>query len=233
MLLSTPVCIATDDRYDDSMGSYTVFYFWDGEKVTIEGGMYSDLAFNAYEVNATLEQKVQASEWYVKNTEKGVNYNKYCYNGRGANTYIGCIVKLKRSRKAPNNVNLKVTDFFEGGYCSRYNQEVTEKVEVTDGENTWVVSSNCINEVVEGVIELPFWYVSQDDIQRIKKEEKKNKLKLRLKQVENIDPVSHFLRIDVSNLSEAQIKDIAKKIYRIKDKKEEAALRLKNKLASL
>lgn len=233
MCLITPVCIATEDRYDESMGSYTVFYLWDGERVTIEGGLYSDLSFDAYEVNATLDQKIQASKWYVENTEKGLNYNKYCYNGRGANTYIGCIVRLKGSRKATNNVNLKVTDFFEGGYCSRYNQKITEKVEVTDGENTWVVSSSCINEVVERVHDLPFWYVSQDDVKRIAKEETKNKLKIRIEQIKNIDPVNRLLREDIATMSEEQLKYIVKKVYRIKDKKACAILRLENKLNSL
>lgn len=152
------VCIAIDHKYDDSMGAYSVFYFWDGQNVSTKGGMYSGLAFNAFEVNATHEQVIEASAAYMETVPETYNYNKYCYGRRGCNTFIGCIVKLHRSRKAPNSTELKVTEFHEAYYCKRYNQHVPEKITVTDSVNSWTVSSNCIKEVVKGIKEKPFWY---------------------------------------------------------------------------
>ena len=155
------VCIAIDHLYDDSMGDYAVFYLWDGEKVYTEGGMYSGVRSDAYEVNATREQIAAASAAYIESAPETYNYNKYCYGRRGCNTFIGCIVKLHRSRKAPNNTDLTVVDFHEAYYCNRYNQHVPEKLTVTDGVSTWAVSSNCIKTVVKGVKEKPFWYLDK------------------------------------------------------------------------
>lgn len=152
------VCIAKDDKYDDSMGAYTLFYLWDGEQVMVEGGIYSGLPYNTYEVNATHEQKVAASQAYMDAQKEGFNFNKHCYSGRGAYTFIGCVVELSRSRKAPNKTPLEVIAFFEGGYDSRYNHDRPEQVTVTDGENNWIVSSSCINKVIKGVKEKPFWF---------------------------------------------------------------------------
>ena len=61
-LLATPVCIAINEGYCESNGAFTTFYFWDGQEVTTKGGMYSDLAYNAYQVNATLQQRLECSK---------------------------------------------------------------------------------------------------------------------------------------------------------------------------
>lgn len=150
----TPVVVAVDDRYNDNNGAYQIAYLWDGETVYTEGGIYCD---KVYTVNCSVEQKEAAINWKIENTELSIPYNKYCYGGRGARTYIGCTIKLAKSRKAPNKVELKVTAFHESYYDGYYNQHVGEKITVTDGNNSWVVSSNCIAEVVKGVKDIVYW----------------------------------------------------------------------------
>ena len=150
------VIVAVEDMYNDNNGAYQIAYLWDGERVEQVGGVYDQVM---YCVNATPEQIKAASEWAKANAEANPtnNWNKYCYGGRGADTFIDCIVTLKRSRKAPNIVPLKVVNFLEDVYDERFNNYTGERVEVTDGENNWVVSSGCINEVIKGFVKYPFW----------------------------------------------------------------------------
>lgn len=150
----TQIIVAVDECYNDNNGSYQVAYIWDGKSVSTIGGMYDN---KHYSVNCTEEQFLAAKLWQRENTPETIPFNKYCYNRLGANTFIGCIVKLARSKKAPNKTELKVTDFHESYYDSRFNQHVTEKVTVTDGVTSWIVSTNCINEIVKGVKEYVFW----------------------------------------------------------------------------
>lgn len=150
------VIVAVEEKYNENNGAYQIAHAWDGERVERVGGMYEQVM---YCVNATPDQFKAASEWAKANAEANPtnNWNKYCYNGRGAFTFIDCIVTLKRSRKAPNGTPLKVVNFLEAGYNARFNNHVAERVEVTDGESTWIVSSGCIDEVVKGVVEYPLW----------------------------------------------------------------------------
>ncbi len=148
----TSVCVAIDEKYSDNNGAYQIAYFWDGISVSVGGGMYDGAA---YSVNCTPEQKQAAIDWMQSNCQLTANWNKYCYRGLGAFTYIGCIVKLARSRKAPNGVDLKVLDFYESRWDGSY--KVSEQVKVTDGDNVWIVSSSCIAELVQGIKDLPFW----------------------------------------------------------------------------
>ena len=150
------VIVAVDDKYSDNNGAWQVAYVWNGERVSVTGGPYDD---QVYKVDASEEQIREASEWMKKNTKPTVPFNKYCYQGRGANTYIGCLVTLKRSRKAPNGTPLCVRAFIEGGYDKMYHRYTPEQVVVSDGEQEWVVSSGCIHDVIQGVVELPFWVV--------------------------------------------------------------------------
>lgn len=148
------VIVAVDECYNDNNGAYQVAYVWDGESVSTLGGMYDN---THYSVNCTDAEFAAAKAWQRANTPETIPFNKYCYNRLGANTFIGCIVKLARSRKAPNSVELKVTEFHESFYDSRYNQYVPERITVTDGTSSWIVSSGCINELVKGVKEYVFW----------------------------------------------------------------------------
>lgn len=118
------------------------------------GGMYCN---KIYTVNCTPEEFEAAKQWERDNTKETIPYNKYCYNRLGANTFLGCIVTLKGSRKAPNKTPLTVIKFHEAYFDKRYNQHVTEKVTVTDGVTSWDVSSNCIHELIKGVKEYVYW----------------------------------------------------------------------------
>ena len=152
--LDQAVVVAVDERYNDNNGAYQDVYLWDGESVTMAGGMYCS---KVYSVNCTPEQFEAAKQWQRDNTPETIPYNKYCYNRLGAQTWIGCIVKLARSRKAPNKTPLRVTAFHEAYYDTRYNNQVVEQVTVTDGQQSWTVSSNCINELVQGVKDYVYW----------------------------------------------------------------------------
>lgn len=153
-LLFVPVIVAVEEKYNDNNGSYQVAYTWNGEKVERVGGMYCN---KYYSVNCTAEQFQAAKQWERDNTAETIPYNKYCYNRLGAQTFLGCVVTLKGSRKAPNKTPLTVIQFHEAYFDKRWNQHVTEKVTVTDGITSWEVSSNCINELIKGVKEYVYW----------------------------------------------------------------------------
>ena len=158
MANSNKVCIAVSDGYDDSMGAYLVNYFFDTEskEVSTTGGIYSDEP--RARIDATKEQIIEAEKHYMEALGESHNYNKYA----GCNTYVGCIVKLKRSRKAPNKTALKVVGFHDAYYDSRFNNRVSPKVDVLlDDETTVTVNINCIDEVVKGIKEKPFWAISE------------------------------------------------------------------------
>lgn len=153
------VCVAVDHKYSDNNGAWSEFYLFDGVNVWTEGGMYSDLAYNTYEVDASHEQIVEAAK--IANAKKSPtnNYNKYANNRSGAYTYVGCIVKLSRSRKAPNKRDLKVVAFHDRFFNSHFNSWVNESIDLIDEEGNRYdsVSTNCISEVVQGVIENEWW----------------------------------------------------------------------------
>lgn len=155
--MSNLVCVAVDRKYDDLMGVYNVAYLWDGEKVSMEGGIYQDTDYNS--VTASLEERRAASVWVEANTEESGNYNKYAR----CNTYVGCVVTLKRSRKAPNKKPLLVVDFQDRYYSNAFRTWVDEKVIVLDQETDteYTVSYGCINELVKGIKNLPFWYIGE------------------------------------------------------------------------
>jgi|GEM_PF-6337785 len=150
------VIVAVEEKYNDNNGAYQIAYLWDGERVEQAGGMYDPAI---YCVNATPEQIKAASEWAKADAEANPtkNWNKYYYGGLGANTFVGCVVTLKRSRKAPNGTPLKVINFLEAAYYTHFNKHLAERVEVTDGYNSWVVSSGCIDKVIKGVVKYPSW----------------------------------------------------------------------------
>ena len=152
--MSDLIVVAVDECYNDNNGAYQIVYVWDGEKVSTTGGMYCS---DNYSVNCTSEQFEAARAWQIENTPETVPFNKYCYGGRGADTYIGCKIKLARSRKAPNKTVLTVTGFHESYYSERFNSLVPEQFTVTDGEEKWTVSTGCFAELVEGVKEYPRW----------------------------------------------------------------------------
>lgn len=152
--MSDLIVVAVDDKWSENNGAYQTAYIWDGKSVSTAGGMYCE---EVYKVNCTDEQFKAAKDWQIKNTERTIPRNKYCYNMAGAYTYIGCKVKLSRSRKAPNKTVLTVTDFHESYFSEKFNNRVPERFTVTDGVDSWTVSTGCLAEVVEGVKEYPLW----------------------------------------------------------------------------
>jgi hypothetical protein len=154
------VCLAVDHKYSENNGAYSIFYMWDGEKVFTEGGIYSDLAYDAYNVNASKDELLAASEHMREVTPFTNSYSKYANNMRGAYTFVGCVVKLARSRKAPNGVELLVVDFHDRYFSNAFGCWVDEKITVQDSnKTTYTVSIGCIKEVVKGAQELPFWVI--------------------------------------------------------------------------
>lgn len=211
---NNPVCIFADDRYDDSMGAYTVFTLFDGESVYTEGGIYSDLAYNHYTVTGDEAIIRQASQVWEKSAKrKNGIYNKYA----GRLHFKGCTVTLKRSRKAPNNTPLKVIADIDGGYNSRFNTYDSDKLEVTDGVNSWIVSLGCLNEIIEGVYDFPLWYISQaqfDKIEaaRLEKEqaEKENQAIAEVKKQENRKAYEVSYKVFYEILSDKKLNKVAR-----------------------
>lgn len=138
--LNSAVCVAKNEGYDNSMGAYTEFYFWDGEQVTTEGGMYSDVAYNAYSVDATIDQIEAAGKWVQENAEV-----------KFSGDFYGCTVILARSRKAPNGVELEVVDHIINRFG---NEEIAVMVE---GSKVWV-SANTVKDIVKlPAAKRPLW----------------------------------------------------------------------------
>lgn len=151
-----PVVVAVEELYDHSNGNYEIAYLWDGVQVTTAGGMYSRETFT---VNATAEQIAAAAQWTKVNTEYKPTYSKHINGGRGGFTYVGCVVTLARSRKAPNKKPLFVRSFEEGYFDEKFRCEVVDKVVVFDDETQteYTVSASCIKDVIKGTQKLPFW----------------------------------------------------------------------------
>ena len=149
------VVVGIHDRYSDNNGHYRDAVVWDGKEVkqvTYFSGNHS-YADNDAVINASDAEIIEAGEWYIKNEKSSFRSRK-----SGHSTYLGCVVSLKGSRKARNRVPLLVTNYEDGYYCNRYNNQVASKIFVWDDEldsGVWVGSS-CVNEVIE--CEKPSWY---------------------------------------------------------------------------
>ena len=159
--LNTPVCVATEDFYSENNGAYTIFWMFDGEHVFTVGGMYSTLAYNHYTIDATNDQIIEASLIHLQQLPETRAYNKYAIFHKGANTYIGCIVTLARSRKTPNKKPLLVINFVDRYFNNSYNVWVNEKIDLLDTETGTRfndVSVTCIKDLVKGVKHAPFWH---------------------------------------------------------------------------
>lgn len=148
------VVVAIEHKYNDNDGAYSVAWVWDGETLTNESyaNGYNNMAFDAAEVDASPEQIKLAAEAFAMgklDMSRG-HFSQY-------NTYIGCVVKLKRSRKAPNNVELMVVDHTDAYYDRTWNRHVDAQIAVmVEGVKVWV-SKACVNEVVKGAY--PWWTI--------------------------------------------------------------------------
>lgn len=143
------VVVARDDLYSDNNGPYTLAYIWDGAVLRVENcaNGYDGFGHTDIVVDATAEQIQAAAEFYQMN-----------FNDTNKGTYIGCIVKLKRSRKAPNNVELHVVGSVASSYDNVYMRRIDAKIKVRIDENTYAwVNRSCIDEVVQ--TRWPFWAI--------------------------------------------------------------------------
>lgn len=136
------VVLAIDSRFCYDNGDSEWAIIWSGSEV------YSVCTLSGYVnkgeviVDATKEQREEASAWYVDNK----------INTKGL---IGCVVELKRSRKAPNRTPLLVTDYRESYFDNYRYRQYPEMIEVNvDGEPVWV-SASCVDNIVKGA--KPFW----------------------------------------------------------------------------
>jgi hypothetical protein len=155
------VCLFADHKYNDNNGAFTVFTLFDTKtkQFSTEGGIYSDLAFDHYEPTSDLDVIFDASNRCNPTPQNGV-YNKYASRYH----YTGCIVSLKRSRKAPNNTPLEVIGDRDGGYNSFYNNYQPDEilVKLDNGDQVWV-SAGCINEILKGVLVFPLWHITENE----------------------------------------------------------------------
>ncbi|MCG9575410.1 hypothetical protein L1D14_04085 [Vibrio tubiashii] len=150
-LENNEVVVGIDHRYNDNDGAYSIAHIWTGNgirQVNYANG-YNNGSFQDAEINASQSQIDAAADWYINNV-KDLSYRD------GSYTYLGCVVLLARSRKAPNNQPLKVCGYLKGGYSEKYGHWVNDsiQVEICDNNFTWV-STGCIKKIVKSAP--PFW----------------------------------------------------------------------------
>ena len=152
------VLIAVDERYNNNDGATEIAIVWTGSGCVYFKNNGYETQFVAGSIPPASEEQLEAAKAYeIANTPETNNFQKYYYAGAGADTYIGCTVLLKRSRKAPNNTPLDVVDFEPESYNEYYNRRNPERIAVlVEGSKVWV-STGCIKETVKGVKKLPFW----------------------------------------------------------------------------
>lgn len=146
------VVVAIDHKYNDNDGAYSVAWVWDGETLTSESyaNGYNNRSFEDAEVDASFLQIQEAAEAFAigKFDLSKSHFTQY-------STFIGCTVKLKRSRKAPNNVELLVMGHADSYYDHANNRRVDAQTAVNvEGVKVWV-SQGCVNEIVKGAY--PWW----------------------------------------------------------------------------
>lgn len=140
----TTFLIAVEELFCESNGAFDILHvcneFGEMDFITLR---CNDTAPNLEKASADLRKK--AAEYYI--TAKLDTNIK-----RG---HIGCTVVLSRSRKAPNKTPLKVVDFIDAHYDSRWNQHVDAKIAVdVEGVKVWV-NKSCINAIIRG--KAPYW----------------------------------------------------------------------------
>lgn len=146
--------LAVDGKYSDNNGAWDVATVWDGKKLSYDGSMYNPSTYNYATPICRDEEVIYAASRHFDTVAVEHN-NKH--------SFVNCVVKLKRSRKAPNNKPLKVLQCIDAHYDSRFNCRVDDKVVVLDEEtgNKYTVNYSCISEMVKGVIDYPRWYMPE------------------------------------------------------------------------
>ena len=157
-LKENEIIINEECLFNQDWGDYSVLWIWNTKEKVLRTELingytnYYTSDFSKHIVNDDDILK-EASEYYQLNM-KDYNYNKWI--GNGTNTYVGCTVVLKRSRKAPNKVRLKVVEYIQGGYDSYYNHHIPALIVVEDDEGIrYSTSVSTIDKVVLGC--KPYW----------------------------------------------------------------------------
>ena len=150
---SDVVLLSVDERYSDDAGAYIVLHVMhpDTLEVTTIGGAYDSIERHQIKgmTLASEAQRQVAAEIYANSCRD------LCAK-QGHALYIGCMVVLARSRKAPNKTPLKVVDHKDRRW-NGYNYDPEQvKVELPDGSMVWVGYS-CIVSAVRG--KLPYWAI--------------------------------------------------------------------------
>lgn len=136
------VVVAIENRYNDNDGETVWVVTWDGEKVDTTCVLSGYVDLGKIKVDATIDDRDKAAKWWID-------------NAIDKKPLVGCTVKLKRSRKAPNNTELLVVEHHEAYFDRMLYRENLERITVdVDGEHV-TVSASCINEVVKG--HAPWW----------------------------------------------------------------------------
>lgn len=145
----TKVIVGINEYYSDNNGAWEVIVLWDGTSVSLAGSCY-EIVSRDIAPWGTKEQIAAAAEW-VANNCIDVGYKGYL----GVNTYIGCVVELKRSKAAPNGVPLTVVDYIPETYSEFLGCKISAKIVVDVNGKLVKVSPNCVNKVIKG--RYPHW----------------------------------------------------------------------------
>lgn len=143
-LSNNQVVVGIKDKYTDNNGHEISCIVWDGNTCEVVKVISGYTKFTTYDVDASLSQIELAKEWWVRNHIQqnmvlgSINDMKHLYSST---------VILQRSRKAPNKVVLKVTDWHTG-YVDNYGNNIQPQVCVSNGNEKWWVSYNCVKQVV-------------------------------------------------------------------------------------
>jgi hypothetical protein len=124
-------------------------WLWDGSILHCEGGPYTDVCHSNYTINATADQIKAAGDYYQQIFKDACNKN-------GTTLYLGCVVELSRSRKAPNKTPLLVLNHKDRKWNDYYRTFDPEMilVEIDEQRAEWV-SVGCVKNIVQ--YRRPWW----------------------------------------------------------------------------
>lgn len=153
--LNSKIVFAIRDKWSDNDGAYHIAYFLSNDKKKIYTQTYSD-GYNNIPYDAV---KINASEADIKIARQ--IYIDTLLSVEDSETYIGCTVKLRRSKKAPNNVELVVSSETKSNGYNRFNIKTPNTIDLVD-YNTEPktiypgIAESCIYKVVKGAT--PLWF---------------------------------------------------------------------------
>lgn len=130
--------VAIDEKRNYNYGEFVVLYVLDQDEV------------KSFEVTHQSHPCYYVQKDIINNELRDIANEIYRTKNKVQGNHIGNIVKLARSRKAPNNVELEVVNFYPESYNRHFNQRIPAQVGVlVDGKEV-LVSLNTIKEIVKG-----------------------------------------------------------------------------------